>query len=182
MLFCDGYWGFPEFKLITKNRHIVGGIRTFLTGLYNYVNIWHGFDSLKRRGPMELCQASKVMVGDVIDGPDGRSTVISVRNIPGIDMLQFDFAEGRGNRCWSGLRPTEKVTRLEKTFFDMPLGFVVGRNNEVKISGVFEVVDKGKNLQVNHFLSTVITRTTLVPKKDVNRIMGEFTYTLKPAR
>ena len=52
---------------------------------------------------MGLCRANQIMVGDVVDGPDGKSTVISVRNLLGVDMLQFDFAEGRGNRCWSGI-------------------------------------------------------------------------------
>lgn len=134
----------------------------------------------------DQCYASEIRVGDVINGPDGKSTVVGISSIPWINctnLLRFDFAEGSGNRCWSGLSPTERITRVERTAFTVPFGFVVGNDNQVILSGVFGVVDMGESIEVHHFSRRPLDmEVTSFHKKTINRVMGEFTYTLNPAR
>lgn len=129
---------------------------------------------------MKYCRASEIKVGDVINGPDGKSTVVGIRNTP--NRLHFDFAEGRGNRCWTGLIPTEEVPRLKRTDSDMPLGFVIDNDNQVVLSDVFEVVDTGNSIKVRHYINNSDVEETSFDKKSVNRLMGNFIYTLNPAR
>lgn len=62
---------------------------------------------------MELIRASEVQVGDVILGPDGTSTVVGIRTEQG--LLKFNFVEGVGNHCWSGLLPEERISRYRKS-------------------------------------------------------------------
>lgn len=128
----------------------------------------------------DKCRANEVKVGDVIKGPDGKSTVIGIRDDQG--WLDFNFAEGRGNRCWSGLLPTEEVTRLKRTDSDMPLGFVIDNDNQVVLSNVFEVVDTGASIKVRSYSNNSDVEETSFHKKAVNRLMGNFTYTLNSTR
>lgn len=119
--------------------------------------------------------ANQVGIGDIIDGPDGLSTVVNIERHDG--LFRFDFAEGNGNRCWSGLRSNERVPLHQKSTEEYHGGFLVNTQGEVMMPGacIVKVADKVVTIIDVHGAEHRIKKSA------VRHIIGQFALTLNPA-
>ena len=120
-------------------------------------------------------RADQVGIGDVIDGPDGLSTVVDILGKNG--LLRFDFAEGKGNRCWSGLSSDEKVLLRKKSTDKYHGGFIVNTQGEVMMSGACVVKVGPQEVRV----VDVDGRDHRINRQDIRHIIGQFSLMLNPA-
>ena len=122
---------------------------------------------------MKSCVLGReIRIGDVVDGPDGPSTVIGIENKNG--SLNLDFAEGKGNRCWS-VFSEEDVRRLKLSDNTSLQGFVVDRNGSVIQNEVVEVHFQNNGyLQIVSCDSKGTPRINLIPKSKIGHITGYF--------
>ncbi|MGD0977165.1 MAG: hypothetical protein ABR875_02640 [Minisyncoccia bacterium] len=123
----------------------------------------------------EVVRASEIRVGDVIDGPDGSSTVSGIRLDDG-GYLCFDFAEGRGNRCWTALRFHHTVTRLQKTECNIPGGFAVGHDGQVMIRDIGSVIADGTTQVEINIIDGGLKK---INRSKISHIIGNFTLFFK---
>lgn len=119
--------------------------------------------------------AIEVGIGDIIDGPDGLSTVVGIEKEDG--LLRFNFAEGKGNRCWSSLRNDERVALHKQSAEDLHGGFLVNTQGKVVMSGACIVRVGDKEVRV----VDVYGSEHHIKKSTVRHIIGQFTLTLNPA-
>ncbi len=118
--------------------------------------------------PLEQVIATEIKHGDIIHGPDGKSTVTCIQD--GGHLLKFDFAEGKGNRCWSAVPKNCIIGRYRKTDCPIPCGFAVDHKGEVVESYIGEVHDGGIILMITRTDAT----TSKLRKKDIHHISGNF--------
>ena len=116
----------------------------------------------------EQVLASNIQYGDVIAGPDGESTVTCIRGND--NFIQFDFAEGNGNRCWL-VPQTTLITRYRETSCAIPSGFAVDHEGEVIESYIGTVMESRGVLLITRADATTAT----LERKEVHHISGNFT-------
>lgn len=119
--------------------------------------------------------ADRVGTGDIIDGPDGPSTVVDILKENG--FLRFDFAEGKGNRCYSGVNSGDKVLLLKKSTDEYHGGFIVNTQGEVVMTGAYIVKVGAQKVRV----VDVNGREHRINRSEIRHIIGQFTLVLNSA-